>query len=119
MKGTFLVVIFIAGICLAQQPVPVSVEGEWVQGTLEGGLAVYRGISFAARQSVTFDGEPLKRWPSGRVCGQPTSSLPDPSRGETVPHNCIVGKEFGTAFQQGSAETFVLGAICFRWLALS
>lgn len=32
----------------AEQPAPVRVEGGMVQGTLEGGLAVYRGIPFAA-----------------------------------------------------------------------
>ncbi|MBN2243878.1 MAG: carboxylesterase family protein [Acidobacteria bacterium] len=40
--------IFAAGCCFAQPPVPVKVEGGLVQGTLEDGLSVYRGIPFAA-----------------------------------------------------------------------
>jgi para-nitrobenzyl esterase len=48
MKATFLVLVFAAGLCMAQQPAPIAVEGGLVQGTLEDGLAVYRGIPFAA-----------------------------------------------------------------------
>jgi len=48
MKGTFLVVMFAAGLGIAQQPAPVTVEGGLVQGTSEDGLTVYRGIPFAA-----------------------------------------------------------------------
>ena len=40
--------VFAAGIVQAQQPDPVRVEGGLVQGTSEEGLAVYRGIPFAA-----------------------------------------------------------------------
>ena len=40
-------VLFIAGLGIAQQPEPVRVEGGLVQGTLEDGLTVYRGIPFA------------------------------------------------------------------------
>ncbi|MGA2852608.1 MAG: carboxylesterase family protein [Verrucomicrobiota bacterium] len=40
--------LFTAGLGLAQQPAPVSVEGGLVQGTSEDGLTVYRGIPFAA-----------------------------------------------------------------------
>ncbi len=53
MKRSFLVAIFvilIAGICFAQEPAPapVRVEGGLVQGAVEDGLTVYRGIPFAA-----------------------------------------------------------------------
>ncbi|MBN2062321.1 MAG: carboxylesterase family protein [Deltaproteobacteria bacterium] len=53
MKRSFPVVIFvilIAGICVAQEPAPapVRVEGGVVQGVVEDGLTVYRGIPFAA-----------------------------------------------------------------------
>lgn len=37
-----------AGICAAQPPAPVRVEGGMLQGTSEDGLRVYRGIPFAA-----------------------------------------------------------------------
>jgi para-nitrobenzyl esterase len=53
MKRSFLAAIFvilITGICSAQEPapVPVRVEGGLVQGAVEDGLTVYRGIPFAA-----------------------------------------------------------------------
>jgi para-nitrobenzyl esterase len=51
MKKTVLIAIFVilaAGFCLAQAPEPVKVEGGFVQGTVEDGLTVYRGIPFAA-----------------------------------------------------------------------
>ena len=41
-------VIFTAGLCNAQQPEPVKVEQGLIQGTIEDGLTVYRGIPFAA-----------------------------------------------------------------------
>src|SRR5512145_1002104 len=51
MKSALMVTIFailISGVCIAQAPAPVSVEGGLVQGTIEDGLTVYRGIPFAA-----------------------------------------------------------------------
>ena len=45
---TLMVVMFAAGLAVAQQPVPVKVEGGFLQGTSENGLTVYRGIPFAA-----------------------------------------------------------------------
>ena len=51
MKRSFWVAIFVilaAGICVAQTPAPVRVEGGLVQGAIEDGLTVYRGIPFAA-----------------------------------------------------------------------
>jgi para-nitrobenzyl esterase len=51
MKRALLITIFsilAAGFCLAQAPVPVKVDGGLVQGTVEDGLTVYRGIPFAA-----------------------------------------------------------------------
>jgi len=45
----FLVIIFFNTACaIAQQPAPVEVEEGLVQGTLEDGLTVYKGIPFAA-----------------------------------------------------------------------
>jgi para-nitrobenzyl esterase len=43
-----LFAIFSAGNDIAQQPLPVKVEGGLVQGTSEDVLTVYRGIPFAA-----------------------------------------------------------------------
>ena len=51
MKRSLLNAIFVilaSGFCLAQAQLPVKVEGGLVQGALEDGLAVYRGIPFAA-----------------------------------------------------------------------
>jgi para-nitrobenzyl esterase len=41
-------VMFFIKPCIAQQPLPVKVDGGFVQGTSEEGLTVYRGIPFAA-----------------------------------------------------------------------
>jgi para-nitrobenzyl esterase len=41
-------ILFLSGLCIAQQPEPVKVEEGLLQGTLEDGLSVYRGIPFAA-----------------------------------------------------------------------
>lgn len=51
MKRSLLIAVFAimaAGHCLARTPEPVKVEGGWVQGRVEEGLTVYRGIPFAA-----------------------------------------------------------------------
>jgi len=43
-----LLAILAGGICSAQTPPHVKVEGGLLQGTSENGLSVYRGIPFAA-----------------------------------------------------------------------
>jgi len=43
-----MLVMFTAGLGIAQQPAPVKVEGGLLQGTFEDGLAVYTGIPYAA-----------------------------------------------------------------------
>ena len=51
MKRALLFAIFVilaAGFCVAQAPAPVKVEGGLVQGAVEDGLTVYKGIPFAA-----------------------------------------------------------------------
>jgi para-nitrobenzyl esterase len=50
MKKALMIAIFAiiaSGFCIAQAPAPVKVEGGLVQGTIEDGLMVYRGIPFA------------------------------------------------------------------------
>jgi para-nitrobenzyl esterase len=42
------VLIYFSGHIIAQQPAPVKVEGGLVQGKVEDGLTVYKGIPFAA-----------------------------------------------------------------------
>ena len=52
MKKTFILLTFFivvtAKFLMAQQPAPVKVENGILQGTYENGLAVYKGIPFAA-----------------------------------------------------------------------
>ena len=48
MKRAFLAAIIGGGLCVAQTPAPVRVEGGSINGTAEDGLTVYRGIPFAA-----------------------------------------------------------------------
>jgi para-nitrobenzyl esterase len=49
MTAALLVAVLVGGLSVgAQQPSPVKVEGGTVQGTVEDGLTVYRGIPFAA-----------------------------------------------------------------------
>jgi len=43
-----MLVFFAAEFCIAQQPAPVKVESGKLQGTIENGLTVYKGIPFAA-----------------------------------------------------------------------
>jgi para-nitrobenzyl esterase len=98
MKGTVfmsnrtllitLLAMFTAGLCVAQQPAPVKVEDGLLQGTLEDGLTVFKGIPFAAPpvgnlrwrapqpvakwdtvlQAVKFAPGPIQAWgsPSGK-----------------------------------------------------
>jgi len=49
-KGYFIAVFMLifAGMAKAQQPSPVRVEEGFLQGTFENGLAIYKGIPFAA-----------------------------------------------------------------------
>ena len=50
-KKACLVAVFVmlaGGLGSAQQPAPAKVEGGLVQGTLDDGFAVYRGIPFAS-----------------------------------------------------------------------
>jgi para-nitrobenzyl esterase len=84
----FVCVLFLAGICIAQQPAPVKVENGLLQGTSENGLTVYKGIPFAAppvgdlrwrppqpaakwegiRQAAKFAPGPIQAWgaPAGK-----------------------------------------------------
>jgi para-nitrobenzyl esterase len=45
---TALLLTVAGGLCFAQAPPPVKVDGGLLQGTVEEGLTVYRGIPFAA-----------------------------------------------------------------------
>jgi para-nitrobenzyl esterase len=48
MRTALLLTMLASGLCFAQAPAPVRVEGGSLQGTSEDGLTVYRGIPFAA-----------------------------------------------------------------------
>lgn len=65
----------------AQQPSPVKVEGGLVQGTIEDGLAVYKGIPFAAPPVGDFRWrapQPLTKWDGVK---QTTKFAPGPIQG--------------------------------------
>jgi para-nitrobenzyl esterase len=47
-KTSFFPLIFFVGFAMAQLPEPIEVEGGLLQGVTENGLAVYKGIPFAA-----------------------------------------------------------------------
>jgi para-nitrobenzyl esterase len=84
---TFLVAIFViftAGLCLAQQPAPVKVDGGLLQGTSEDGLTVYKGIPFAAPPvgSLRWRApQPVAKWEGVR----PTKFAPGPMQGGNPP----------------------------------
>ncbi len=48
MRTALLITTLAGGMAIAQTPAPVKVEGGLLQGTVEDGLTVYRGIPFAA-----------------------------------------------------------------------
>jgi para-nitrobenzyl esterase len=48
MRLALLIATIAGGLCFAQAPAPVKVEGGLLQGAAEDGLTVYRGIPFAA-----------------------------------------------------------------------
>jgi para-nitrobenzyl esterase len=85
---TFLVVMsamLAAGLVTAQQPAPIRVEGGLVQGTSEDGLAVFRGIPFAAPPVGDLRWrapQPAAKWEGVR---QATNFAPGPMQGGTPP----------------------------------
>ncbi len=75
----------VAGFAHAQQPAPVKVEGGMVQGAIEDGLAVYRGIPFAAPPVGDLRWkapQPVKAW-DGVL--QATKFAPGPIQGGNPP----------------------------------
>ena len=48
MRTALLITILAGGLAMAQPPAPVKVEAGLLQGTVEDGLTIYRGIPFAA-----------------------------------------------------------------------
>jgi para-nitrobenzyl esterase len=88
IKTTCLVVVFTisaAGIGIAQEPAPVTVEGGLVQGAEEDGLTVYRGIPFAAPPVGDLRWrapQPAAKWEGVR---QATKFAPGPMQGGNPP----------------------------------
>jgi para-nitrobenzyl esterase len=88
MQRTCLVVMsvmFAAGICAAQQPVPVTVEGGLVQGTSEDGLTVYKGIPFAAPPVGDLRWRPPQPAAKWEGVKQTTKFAPGPMQGGNPP----------------------------------
>src|SRR5271165_3698335 len=73
MKRALLTAICACGLCVAQTPAPVRVEGGLIQGTMEEGLTVYRGIPFAAPPvgELRWRGpEPAAKWDGVKQAAQ-------------------------------------------------
>ncbi len=80
-----IVAMFAAELGFAQQPEPVKVEQGMVQGTIEEGLTVYRGIPFAAPPIGDFRWrapQPAAKWEGVR---QATNFAPGPMQGGRPP----------------------------------
>ena len=70
-----LAVLAFAYAVAAQTPKPVRTQAGIVQGTMEGDVAVYKGIPFAAPPWAICAGARRSRPPRGKACMQPTNSL--------------------------------------------
>jgi len=87
-KITVLIAVFawfVAGQSFAQQPSPVKVSEGMVQGTVEDGLTVYRGIPFAAPPVGEFRWiapQPPAKWEGVK---QATQFAPAPMQGGNPP----------------------------------
>jgi para-nitrobenzyl esterase len=100
MRHAVLATLF-AGVLLSaqQQPAPVNVEGGVLQGTLEDGLAVYRGIPFAAAPVGDLRWrapQPAAKWPGvrqadtfGPACVQGMRNPASADRGPGMSEDCL------------------------------
>lgn len=80
-----LLVMFITSTIVAQQPAPVKIEDGLVQGNVEDGLTVYKGIPFAAPpvgNQRWRAPEPVKKWDT---VFQAKKFAPGPMQGWTPP----------------------------------
>jgi para-nitrobenzyl esterase len=86
MKINFLLaLVFLTGIATAQQPAPVKVDGGLLQGSIEDGLSVYKGIPFAAPPVGNLRWrapQPSAKWEGVRVAN---TFAPGPIQGGTPP----------------------------------
>ena len=100
MRYALLAALF-AGVLLSaqQRPAPVRVEGGMLQGTLEDGLTVFRGIPFAAPPVGDLRWrapQPAAKWPGvrqadkfGPACVQGTRNPANADRGPGVSEDCL------------------------------
>ena len=99
MKSSLLVAIVAARLCSAQTSAPVKVEGGFVQGTLDGGLTVYRGIPFAAPPLSELRWrapQPAAKWDGVKQtvqfapsCVQGSMNSAGPGRGPGMSEDCL------------------------------
>ena len=86
MKRIIIVsLISLAGLAVAQQPKPIKVEGGSLQGVVEDGLTVYKGIPFAAPPVGELRWkapQPLVKWDGVRVADK---FAPGPMQGGNPP----------------------------------
>jgi len=88
MKRTYVVamlVVSVAGLSLARQPAPVTIEGGLVQGTSEDGLTVCRGIPFAAPPVGDLRWRPPQPAAKWEGVQQATEFAPGPMQGGNPP----------------------------------
>ena len=99
MKRAFLAAMFAGGLCVAQTPDPARVEGGLIQGTMEEGLTVYRGIPFAAPPVGDLRWrapEPAAKWDGvrqaasfGPRCVQGMGNLAGANPGPATSEDCL------------------------------
>ncbi len=78
-------IMFVSGYSIAQQPSPVKVQDGLLQGTFEDGLAVYKGIPFAAPPVGDLRWrapQPASKWEGVR---EATKFAPGPMQGGNPP----------------------------------
>ena len=99
MTKLSLVALCAVGLCAAQPPSPVKIEGGLIQGTVEAGLTVYRGIPFAAPPLGDLRWrapEPAAKWDGvkqaasfGPRCVQGTGGPPGAAPGPATSEDCL------------------------------
>jgi para-nitrobenzyl esterase len=92
MRTALLIAILAGGLAMAQVPAPVKVDGGLLQGTVEDGLTVYRGIPFAAPPVGDL------RWRAP----QPAAKWDGATQAAQFGPSCVQGRPPGAA-AQGSA----------------
>ena len=99
MRKALLVMMFACLLAMAQTPAPVKVERGLLQGTLEDGLTVYRGVPFAAPPAGDLRWrapQPAAKWEGvrqaakfGPQCVQAMGNPSDAAQGPGMSEDCL------------------------------